>query len=62
MRNLLKSLSLLGLVVLLTLPGLQFLKCVSADVGMWGIQIGTVLWFTTAPFWIGRRKPTPQGE
>ena len=59
MRTILKCISFLGLAVLLVLPALQLLRFASADVGMWGIQIGTALWFCTAPFWIGRKQPVP---
>jgi hypothetical protein len=52
MKKALMSISLLGLAILLILPALQFTGVASAQTGKWGIQIGTLLWFATAPFWM----------
>ena len=49
------SLSIIGLTVLLVLPALQVVGIGSAKLGMWGIRIGTILWFATAPLWIRSR-------
>ena len=46
------SISMLGLTVLLVLPAMQVAGIASAELGRWGIRIGTVLWFATAPFWM----------
>ena len=55
MKRVLMSLSLLGLTVLLALPALQFTGAASAEFSRWGITVGTVLWFATAPFWMRSR-------
>jgi len=52
MRKTVMVISFIGLAVLITLPMMQFMGSVSKEVGMWGIQIGTALWFLTAPFWM----------
>ena len=56
MKKALMSISLLGLVVLLILPAMQFAGAASDQAGKWGIQIGTILWFATAPFWMNRNN------
>jgi len=56
MKNMLKVISLLGLVVLLASPVLELTDQATVTQNQWGIGIGTVLWFATAPFWIGRRN------
>ncbi len=55
MKMLLMVLSLIGLAVLLVLPALQVAGMASAEQGRWGIRIGTVLWFVTAPLWMRLR-------
>ena len=52
MKRVLMALSFLGLIVLLVLPALQFVGAASAELSRWGISVGTVLWFATAPFWM----------
>ena len=51
-KRVLMSLAFLGLVVLLVLPILQIAGVVTAGASRWGITIGTLLWFATAPFWM----------
>ncbi len=55
MKKALISLSIIGLTVLLVLPALHVVGVASAELGRWGIRIGTVLWFTTAPLWMRSR-------
>ncbi len=56
MKNVLMVISLLGLVILISLPMMQFAGVVSKNAGQWGIQVGTGLWFLTAPFWMKSKK------
>jgi hypothetical protein len=46
------SLSILGLVILPIMPVMQLAGHGSAEHSKWGIAIGTVLWFATAPLWM----------
>jgi len=55
MRAVAICLSALGLIVLLALPAMQVGGLASAEFARWGIRIGTVLWFATAPLWMRSR-------
>ncbi|MBN2234548.1 MAG: hypothetical protein JW706_05315 [Opitutales bacterium] len=56
MKTALKWISLLALVAVILPPFLYFKGSVSKPM-MSGIMLaGTVLWFATAPFWMGRRQ------
>ncbi len=52
MKTVLISLSILGLVVMLVMPVMQLAGVGSVALSKWGLAIGTVLWFATAPFWM----------
>lgn len=56
MKRVLMPISFIGLAVLLLLPALQFAGVASEQAGKWGIQIGALLWFTTAPFWMKAKQ------
>ena len=55
MRTILKSISLTALGVLLVAPTLHAAGLAPPEVGRYGLYIGTVGWFATAPFWIKYR-------
>jgi hypothetical protein len=55
MKKAMMSLSIIGLVVLLALPSMHIAGVVSAELSKWGITVGTVLWFSTAHFWMRAR-------
>ncbi len=44
--------SILSLIALLALPSLYALGRASQGLAHFGIMIGTIGWFVTAPFWI----------
>jgi hypothetical protein len=52
MKKVLILLSFLGLVILPVMPILQLAGIGSAGHTKCGLAIGTLLWFTTAPFWL----------
>ncbi len=52
MKKIFMSLSILGLVILPVTPIMQLAGFGSAELSKWGLTIGTVLWFSTAPFWM----------
>ncbi|MEE9602926.1 MAG: hypothetical protein V3V75_06450 [Thermoguttaceae bacterium] len=55
MRTILMVISLTALGVLLVTPTLHAAGLAPREVGQYGIFIGTVGWFATAPFWIKYR-------
>ncbi len=52
----LKILSCIGLVMTILPAFLVFNKSMSIELYKNVIMVGTLLWFTTAPFWIFRKK------
>ena len=52
MRTILMAISLAALAILFTGPTLHAAELASAEVGQYGILVGTIGWFATAPFWI----------
>ncbi len=55
MKPILMIISLLALGVLLAAPTLHAAGLVPREVGQYGMLLGTVGWFVTAPFWIKYR-------
>ncbi len=55
MRMILMLISLTALGVLVAGPVLHAASLASAEVGQYGILVGTVGWFATAPFIIRKR-------
>jgi len=55
MRTILKAISLTALAVLLIAPTLHAMELAPPRVGQFGLYLGTVGWFFTAPFWIKYR-------
>ncbi len=51
------TLSMVALIVLLVLPILHAYGVASYEASRWGITLGTVGWFATAPFWMQYRPP-----
>jgi hypothetical protein len=60
MKKILKIISYIGLILTLFPGFLVFMGKMSFDNYKIMVLIGTVLWFTTAPFWINKNlKKTP---
>jgi uncharacterized protein YxeA len=55
MKTILMIISLVALVVVCAGPTLHTFGLVSRDIGQWGIFVGTIGWFASAPFWIRRQ-------
>ena len=55
MKTILKLLSALALLILPVVPLLQLTGIGSAELTKSGLLVGTVLWFTTAPFWMNNK-------
>ncbi len=60
MKTVWMSLSILGLVILPIMPFMQLAGHGSAELSKWGIAIGTLLWFTTAPLWMKGKADNKQ--
>lgn len=55
MKTILMIISLAALGVLLAAPTLHAMGHATREFGQYGMLIGTVGWFATAPFWIKYR-------
>jgi len=55
MKTVLKLLSALALLILPVVPLLQLAGIGSAELTKFGLLVGTVLWFSTAPFWMNKK-------
>jgi len=60
MRSVLKILSFVGLGLVIASPVLDLTGYLDTTqtISIRGIEVGTLLWFLTAPFWMGRKKKT----
>jgi len=56
MRKWLMGISILSLVVLFVAPVLHAAGAAPAGVSHWGMAVGTIGWFATAPFWMRYRS------
>lgn len=56
MKILLQILSIIGLMFTLLPSFFHFFKIISLDTHKMFMLIGTILWFGTAVFWIGKKK------
>jgi hypothetical protein len=54
MKKILKSGSLLGLMLTIYPPVMFYMGDVNLDRMKWAMGIGMLLWFVTAPFWINK--------
>ncbi len=54
MRPLLKTISLIGLLVTIVPSFLVFADVIAPDTNKLLMIVGTLLWFTTAPFWMNK--------
>jgi hypothetical protein len=57
MNRLLKITSLLGLSLTIVPAFLVFTGTITWSTHAWAMMLGTVLWFGSAPFWMGKRTP-----
>ena len=55
-KSFLKIISYLGLILTLTPSFFVFNKAIELNTGKYLMLIGTILWFTTCPFWIGKKE------
>ena len=72
MRILLMILSFLGLLIVVVSPVLNLAGCMDVFAKSFGtsaqqlcihcIEVGSVLWFITAPFWMGRKKSATEAQ
>ncbi len=54
MRPLLKTISIIGLLVTIVPSFLVFADVITPDANKLLMIVGTLLWFTTAPFWMNK--------
>ncbi|MEQ9438300.1 MAG: hypothetical protein RIG62_04600 [Cyclobacteriaceae bacterium] len=55
MKLLLQLISLVGLLLTIVPSLLYFTGSLSLSTQQWLMFIGTLLWFSTAPFWMNKR-------
>jgi hypothetical protein len=55
MKNLLKLLSFLGLVLTIVPSFLVFYRVISLDTHYTLMAVGMVVWFISAPLWLGKK-------
>jgi len=55
MKNMLKLLSFLGLVLTIVPSLLVFYRVISLDTHYTLMAVGMVVWFISAPLWLGRK-------
>ena len=55
MKNLLKLLSLVGLILSIVPPVMLFLGKMQMDSMKFWMGVGMVVWMVTAPFWINKK-------
>ena len=56
MKLSLKTISFLGLILTLIPSFFVFNGYIELSTGKYLMLLGTILWFTTCPFWIGKNK------
>jgi hypothetical protein len=59
MQLILKTLSYLALAALFTAPALYFVGTIPKPPMQTAMLLATALWFSTAPFWMGRKSKDP---
>ena len=62
MRHLLIFLSINGLILTLLPSLLVYHEVITLDTYKTLTLVGTVLWLTTAPWWMNKKKPTNASE
>ena len=55
MKLILKILSVIGLILTLVPSFMVFTGTITLDTNKWLMLIGTIVWFTTAPFWMNKK-------
>lgn len=56
MKKLLEIISYLALVFLVAAPVMYYLGKIDMEKNKLWMLIASIVWFATAPFWIGRKK------
>ena len=57
MKTILKIISAIGLGLTLGPSFLVFSGSITFDLHKWLMLLGTILWFSTAPFWMNKKTP-----
>lgn len=55
MKSILKIFSAIGLILTVIPSFMVFSGAISLDINKWLMLLGTILWFSTAPFWMNKK-------
>ena len=60
MKSILQILSFAGILLTIVPPVLYFMELISRSSQNLWMFAGTIIWFASATFWLGRKKETDQ--